>query len=664
MPTATQLIGPYQVLGSLGIGGMAEVFKVEHRHLGLIRALKVLRHEISSRPELVERLLAEARAMGRLRHPAVVEVFDCDVLQDGTAFIAMEYLRGEPLRLWMERIGRLAGFPRLAAALVGRVAEGLAFAHRQDVVHRDLKAENIFMVQDPGDGDRFTLKLLDFGVAKILREERPRSLTLDGCVIGTPTCMAPEQWSPGSAIDPRTDIYGLGCLFFELLCGRPPFLEMDDLAIMRAHCETEAPRVADLEPFLPPGFDPLVARMLAKAPGDRPRDLEEVLSELEGLVGQPRASWGDLLRTPPGFPVIVQDTLEMESTGPARSLARQSTPSHLARRGSAPTPGWLLALWNRTGRRRHPPIGLLARLRAWRPPGWMGAGLRSGAQRLAGWVGRLDRGLVPADWHLPDGPGLRDQLARFARGLIPSHWSMPGRDDPRARMAMFAGAGVLAASGLIVGLVLLTGDGPSAPVPSAAAPAPIPAPTAARAPARPRITATPLPRRSPARPPAQAAAAESATMTSSAGAHARVLRPAAPESPGREGTDDPGLASDEASARPRREQERTSTAVSGVQRGARVAAAGRGAGDSEPAGGPLAGERAAGGDHPASGATAGERGPAAEDLASGATAGERGPAAEDPASGPTADEGPTAVRGRSGPRSRPRTANIYQAVED
>ena len=243
-------IGPYRILGSLGRGGMAEVFKVEHLHLGQIRALKILLPEISARPDIVGRLLTEARALARMRHPAVVEVFDCDVLSDGTAFIAMEYVRGEALRSWFERVGKLTEHRMLAAAIVGAVGEGLAFAHEQGVVHRDLKPENVLLVKGPGDDSSFSVKILDFGVAKLLREE-PLTTTRHGCVIGTPVYMAPEQWRPGSAIDHRADIYALGCLFFELLCGRPPFIEPDDLGMRRAHLEQMPPSVTSLEEGLP-----------------------------------------------------------------------------------------------------------------------------------------------------------------------------------------------------------------------------------------------------------------------------------------------------------------------------------------------------------------------------------------------------------------------------
>jgi hypothetical protein len=328
-------LGPYRVLGSLGIGGTAQVFKAEHRHLGQIRALKVLLPEISARPGLVERMLTEARAMARLRHPAIVEVFDCDVLKDGTAFIAMEYLRGEPMRSWLDRVGKLRRQPLLAVAIAGVVAEGLRFAHAQQVIHRDLKPENVLFIPDPADRLAFSLKILDFGIAKLLREE-PLTRTRAGCVVGTPVYMAPEQWQPGSLIDQRTDIYALGCLLFELLCGRPPFLDADDVGMRRAHLELPAPTPASLEPGLPPALDRLVARMLAKDPADRPQTIEEVIDALEQIIGQKPACFRERLRVPADWAVVAKDTVAIE---PSRRWTTVSPASWTA--VSPRTPAWI-----------------------------------------------------------------------------------------------------------------------------------------------------------------------------------------------------------------------------------------------------------------------------------------------------------------------------------
>jgi serine/threonine-protein kinase len=324
-------VGPYQLIGSLGRGGMAEVFKAEHRHLGQIRALKLLLPDIAARPEIVGRLLTEARAMARLRHPAITEVYDCDFLDGTTAFIAMEYLSGEPLRCWLERVVKLAFNPALAGAIIGSIGEGLAFAHSQGVVHRDLKPENVVLVADPSGGDAFGVKILDFGVAKLLREA-PLTTTRNGCVIGTPLYMAPEQWRPNGAVDHRADIYALGCLLFELLTGGPPFDGPDDVAIMNAHQNEAPPDLRALEPELPPGFYPLVERMMAKSPDDRYQSVDELLADLETVLGVERARWGELLRTPPEFPVVTREAVSMAET--QQAVVVRSPPI------VAPTPVW------------------------------------------------------------------------------------------------------------------------------------------------------------------------------------------------------------------------------------------------------------------------------------------------------------------------------------
>jgi hypothetical protein len=275
---------------------MAEVFKARHRYLGYIRAVKVLHPEVSAEPDTIGRLLTEARALARLRHPAIVEVHDCDVLGE-TAFIAMEYLPGESLRDWLDRTGGLARDPRLAAAIVAAIGEGLAFAHRHGVVHRDLKPENILLVPDPVDGRRFSLKILDFGLAKVNGEE-PLATTRTGCVIGTALYMAPERWRPSQPVDHRSDIYALGCLLFELLCGQPPFCATTEGAIMRAHLLDPPPELTALAPRLPPLFQRLLARMLAKAPDDRHGSVEQVLTELEPILGRDRSTWRKHLRMP------------------------------------------------------------------------------------------------------------------------------------------------------------------------------------------------------------------------------------------------------------------------------------------------------------------------------------------------------------------------------
>jgi tRNA A-37 threonylcarbamoyl transferase component Bud32 len=338
-------LGPYRMLSSLGQGATAQVFKAEHRHLKQLRALKIVRPEHAARPDIVGRLVTEARAMARLRHPLIAEVFECDVLPDGTAFIAMEYLPGEAMRSWMERVGKLAGHPLLAAAIVAVVAEGLAFAHRHGVVHRDLKPENVLLIPDASAANHFSLKIFDFGIAKLL-QEKPLTRTRIGCVIGTPTYMAPEQWRSGGDIDHRADIYALGCMLFELLAGRPPFEQTSEPALMRAHLEERAPAVGSIVKGVPPALDQLTGRMLAKSPGDRP-DAEAAIAALTAIMGQDRAQLPALLRTPDSCRVVAHESEELEPLDIVRAV--------MATRGSgAGALGLALSAWQglRRWRRR------------------------------------------------------------------------------------------------------------------------------------------------------------------------------------------------------------------------------------------------------------------------------------------------------------------------
>jgi serine/threonine protein kinase len=310
-------VGPYRLVSSLGRGGMAEVFLAEHRHLGHMRAVKVLLHDpadvLASREK---RLLTEARAIVRLDHPAIIKVFECDTLPTGGAFLAMELLEGEPAGAWLERIGSFVKFPQVAAALVGTVADALGHAHRADIVHRDLKPDNLFLIPEPS-GRRFSVKVLDFGVAKILHE-KPLVSTRTGYTIGTPVYMAPEQWhGKAGTIDHRADIYALGCVFYELLCGQPPFLREDGLELMKAHLSEPAPPIRTHAPEIPEELEELLGRMLAKQPDRRPQAMDDVVTALEGMLGRERARFGELLEAPEGVPVQRGPVSAATATRPA-----------------------------------------------------------------------------------------------------------------------------------------------------------------------------------------------------------------------------------------------------------------------------------------------------------------------------------------------------------
>jgi serine/threonine-protein kinase len=271
--------GGYRVVRQLGEGGMGAVFLAEHRQLARKAAIKILLPALSSVPDAVARFFAEARAASLIEHPGIVEVFDCGELH-GRAFILMEYLEGENLAAALARAGKLSADPETAVALAARIADAVGAAHAKQIVHRDLKPENVFLVPGTGGGP-VAVKILDFGVAKLMADEPSR--TRSGSVVGTPKYMAPEQCRGLKTIDHRADIYSLGCILFELLCGRPPFIKEATGDLLIAHATEAPPSASALEPAVPPALDALVAAMLAKDPADRPPSMAAVAERLEHL---------------------------------------------------------------------------------------------------------------------------------------------------------------------------------------------------------------------------------------------------------------------------------------------------------------------------------------------------------------------------------------------
>ena len=266
-------LGNYRITGTLGAGGMGAVFRAEHTTTGRPAAVKLLRKELTDSEELVERFFNEARAATRIQHPGIIEVFDFGYGDDGRAFLAMELLEGTTLRAHLARVKRL--LEAEAVAIARGIADALAAAHGAGIIHRDLKPDNVFLV----GGDR--IKLLDFGIAKLLdRAGDEASRTRTGSLIGTPVYMAPEQARAAGAIDPRADLYSLGCILYEMVTGAPPFTgNVGEL--LAAHMFTEPVPARDHAP-ISVALDALIARLLAKAPDDRPRDAREVVAALDG----------------------------------------------------------------------------------------------------------------------------------------------------------------------------------------------------------------------------------------------------------------------------------------------------------------------------------------------------------------------------------------------
>ncbi len=270
----------YVVDELIGQGGMGQVFLSHHSVLNRRFAIKVLHHHLATRERFAARFLLEAQAASRIRHPNVVEITDFGQLPDGTSYFAMEYLDGVSL----DRILRQYGKPTITEAcdIARQVASALGAAHDLGIVHRDLKPENVILIERRGKGP--LCKILDFGIAKTI--DTDRKLTGVGQLIGTPIYMSPEQ-AQGLDVDWRSDIYTLGVMMYEMVCGQPPFDADTPLGVLRKHV-TETPRpVRKLAPECPVELEWLIHQCLEKLPDARCQSMAELARELARIDGQP-----------------------------------------------------------------------------------------------------------------------------------------------------------------------------------------------------------------------------------------------------------------------------------------------------------------------------------------------------------------------------------------
>jgi ATP/maltotriose-dependent transcriptional regulator MalT len=269
--------GRFRIERLVGTGGMGAVYRALDTLSGEAVALKVL----LDRGAEAERFAREAEVLAGLRHPAIVRYAAHGTTDSGEPYLAMEWLEGEDLAARLRR-GPLGVDETVA--LVTRVAEALAAVHAADLVHRDLKPSNLFLVA----GDPARVKLLDFGVARLASSAR---MTKTGALIGTPAYMAPEQARGERRVDARADVFALGCVLYECLLGRPAFAGEHFMAILAKILFVEVPRPSEADPAVPEALDALCARMLAKLPEDRPRDMAEVVAALAAVPrGAPAAA--------------------------------------------------------------------------------------------------------------------------------------------------------------------------------------------------------------------------------------------------------------------------------------------------------------------------------------------------------------------------------------
>jgi serine/threonine-protein kinase len=267
-------VGEYRIEVKLGEGGFGAVYRAVHPLIGKSVAIKVLSRELSAKPEIVARFVDEARAVNQIRNRGIIDIFSFGGLPDGRQYFVMELLEGLSLDAYVKRRGRLA--VEEALPILRGVARAVDAAHAAGIAHRDLKPDNVFLIEG-ADGIVQT-KLLDFGVAKLLGERSgPRTQT--GVPIGTPHYMSPEQ-SRGVDVDSRTDVYSFGVMAYEMLTGRLPFEGEAVMDILMKQITAPAEAPSKLCSELPQIFDGPILRMLEKERDKRPASLMAAVEEL------------------------------------------------------------------------------------------------------------------------------------------------------------------------------------------------------------------------------------------------------------------------------------------------------------------------------------------------------------------------------------------------
>jgi Tol biopolymer transport system component/tRNA A-37 threonylcarbamoyl transferase component Bud32 len=273
--TSGTKLGPYEILGAAGAGGMGEVYRARDTRLDRTVAVKVLSTHLAERPDLQKRFEREARTISKLTHPHICALYDVGQ-QEGVDFLVMEYLEGETLSHRLQR-GPLPIEQTLKYGI--EIAAALEAAHRQGIVHRDLKPGNVMLTKAGA-------KLMDFGLAKLAEQPAPvavalsemadaptlpsqeKSLTEEGVIVGTFQYMAPEQLE-GKEADARTDLFALGMVLYEMATGRPAFTGKTKASVIAAILSSEPPPISSLQPLTPPAFDRVVKTCLAKEPDER-----------------------------------------------------------------------------------------------------------------------------------------------------------------------------------------------------------------------------------------------------------------------------------------------------------------------------------------------------------------------------------------------------------
>lgn len=285
----------FTITSKIGAGGMGAVYKARQKGMDRHVAIKVLLKEFASNETVVKRFHLEALAVSKLNHPNTISIYDFGQTDDGILYIAMEFLEGMSLENAIRTEHQLS--VKRALHVLKQVCLSLTEAHAQGIVHRDLKPDNIFLVK-VGNDMNFA-KVLDFGVAKLKQADQNQgTLTQAGVIFGTPKYMSPEQ-SRSLDLDPRSDVYSLGVILYEMLTGMPPFDAENPLAILIQHVQTPPPPFGQVRPdlLIPQEVEMIVRKALSKKPNDRQQSTEELIKEIEDVEY--------LLKNRPEFEIVL-----------------------------------------------------------------------------------------------------------------------------------------------------------------------------------------------------------------------------------------------------------------------------------------------------------------------------------------------------------------------
>jgi serine/threonine-protein kinase len=285
-------LGSYVLIDRIGEGGMGAVFKAQHQHMGRVVALKIIRKDKLSNPKAVERFKQEVKAVARLHHPNIALAFDAGEA-NGTHFLSMEFVDGQDLSRLVHDTGPLP--VAQACDYIRQAALGLQHAHERGLVHRDIKPNNLLVTLTPTGESTVsgrlplwgTVKLLDLGLARLEQEmsEQDRALTREGAVLGTPDFLAPEQALGAHTVDARADLYSLGCTFYFLLSGRPPFHAESVAQLLLKHQLEHPTPLETLRSDIPEGVLAIIRSLLAKEPDERIQTAGELAAALEPFSG-------------------------------------------------------------------------------------------------------------------------------------------------------------------------------------------------------------------------------------------------------------------------------------------------------------------------------------------------------------------------------------------